>query len=90
MLFRTNTCRDYSKYNHTILALDIKNYYWNPVYTETNVSIAQSLTGRVIKNLKIYATMKLNKLSRNIKKICYLKTEINLLSFGIASKKCFL
>ena len=40
MPFRTITCRDYSKYNHTVLALDIENYNWNPVYTETNVNIA--------------------------------------------------
>ena len=40
MPFRTITCRDYSKYNHTVLARDIENYDWNPVYTETNVNIA--------------------------------------------------
>ena len=40
MQFRTITCRDYSKYNHTVLARDIENYNWNPVYTETNVNIA--------------------------------------------------
>ena len=40
MQFRTITCRDYSKYNHTALARDIENYNWNPVYTETNVNIA--------------------------------------------------
>ena len=40
MLFRAITCRDYSKYNHTVLACDIENYDWNPAYTETNVNIA--------------------------------------------------
>ena len=40
MPFRTITCRDYSKYNHAVLARDIENYNWNPVYTETNVNIA--------------------------------------------------
>ena len=40
MLFRTITCRDYSKYNHTVLAGDIENYDWNPFYTETNSNIA--------------------------------------------------
>ena len=40
MPFRRITCRDYSKYNHTVLARDIENYDWNPVYTETNVNIA--------------------------------------------------
>ena len=40
MLFRTITCRDYSKYNHTVLARDNENYDWNTVYTETNVNIA--------------------------------------------------
>ena len=40
MPFRTITCRDYSTYNHTVLARDIENYDWNPVYIETNVSIA--------------------------------------------------
>ena len=40
MPFRTTTCRDYSKYNHTVLARDNENYDWNPVYTETNVNIA--------------------------------------------------
>ena len=40
MSFRTITCRDHSKYNHTILARNIENYDWNPVYTETNVNIA--------------------------------------------------
>ena len=40
MPFRTNTCRDYSKYNHTVLACDIKNYDCNPVYTETNINTA--------------------------------------------------
>ena len=47
-------------------------------------------TGRVIKGLKTYATIKSKKLSRNIKKTCYLKIGKNLLSFGSASKKCFL
>ena len=41
MPFRTITCRDYSKYNHTVLARDIENYDWNSVYAETNVNIAQ-------------------------------------------------
>ena len=40
MSFRIITCRDYSKYNHTVLACNIENYDWNPVYTETNVNIA--------------------------------------------------
>ena len=40
MPFRTITCSDYSKYNHTVLARDIENYDWNPVYTETNVNIS--------------------------------------------------
>ena len=40
MPFRTITCRDYSTYNHTVLARDIENYDWNTVYIETNVSIA--------------------------------------------------
>ena len=40
MPFRTITCRDYSKYNHTVLARDNENYDWNTVYTETNVNIA--------------------------------------------------
>ena len=40
MPFRTITCRDYSKYNHTALARDIENYDWNPVSTKTNVNIA--------------------------------------------------
>ena len=40
MSFRIITCRDYSKYNHTVLARDIENYDWDPVYTETNVNIA--------------------------------------------------
>ena len=39
MPFRTITCRDYSKYNHTVAARDIKNYDWNPVYIETDVNI---------------------------------------------------
>ena len=39
MLFRTITCRD-SKYKHTVLARDIENYDWNPVYVEINVNIA--------------------------------------------------
>ena len=42
MPFRTTTCRDYSKYNHTVLARDNENYDWNPVYTETNVNTALS------------------------------------------------
>ena len=42
MLFRTITCRDYFKYNHRLLARDIENYDWKPVYTETNVNIALS------------------------------------------------
>ena len=33
MSFRIITCRDYSKYNHTVLARDIENYDWDPVYT---------------------------------------------------------
>ena len=41
MPFRTITCRDYSKYSHTVLARDMENYDWNPVYAETNVNIAQ-------------------------------------------------
>ena len=40
MPFRIITCRDYSKYNHTVLAGDIENYDWNPVYAETIVNIA--------------------------------------------------
>ena len=40
MPFRTIICRYYSKYNHTVLARDIENYDWNPVYTERNVNIA--------------------------------------------------
>ena len=40
MPFRTITCRDYSTYNHTVLARDVENYDWNPVYTETIVNIA--------------------------------------------------
>ena len=40
MSFRTTTCRDYSKYNHTVLARDNENYDWNPVYTEANVNTA--------------------------------------------------
>ena len=40
MPFRTSTCRDYSTYNHTVLARDVENYDWNPVYTETIVNIA--------------------------------------------------
>ena len=40
MPFRTITCRDYSKYNHTVLARDNENYDWNPVYKQTNVNIA--------------------------------------------------
>ena len=39
MPFRTITCRDYSIYNHTVLARDIENHDQNPVYTETNVNI---------------------------------------------------
>ena len=39
MPFRTITCRDYSKYNHTVPARDIENYDWNSVYTETNVNM---------------------------------------------------
>ena len=27
-------------FNHTVLAHDIENYDWNPVYAETNVNIA--------------------------------------------------
>ena len=27
-------------FNHTVLARDIENYDWNPVYAETNVNIA--------------------------------------------------
>ena len=40
MLFRTFTCRDYSKYNYTLLACDIENYDSNLVYTEVNVNTA--------------------------------------------------
>ena len=40
MPFRTITCRDYSKYNHTVLARDIENCDWNPVYTGTNFNLA--------------------------------------------------
>ena len=40
MPFRIITCRDYSKYNHTVLACDIENYDCNPVYTETNINTA--------------------------------------------------
>ena len=52
MPFRTIACRDYSKYNHTVLAHHIENYNWNPVYTETNVNtelnyIEQGLTSIV-------------------------------------------
>ena len=52
MPFRTITCRDYSKYNDTVLAHHIENYNWNPVYTETNVNtelnyIEQGLTSIV-------------------------------------------
>ena len=52
MPFRTIKCRDYSKYNHTVLAHHIENYNWNPVYTETNVNtelnyIKQRLTSIV-------------------------------------------
>ena len=36
--FRTITYRDYSKDNHKVLAWDIKNYDWNPIYTEINVN----------------------------------------------------
>ena len=50
----------------------------------------KSVTGRVIKGLKSYATIKSNKLTLNIKKTCYSETGISLLSFGTASKKCFL
>ena len=39
---------------------------------------------------KTYATINSNKLSRSIKNTFYSQTEINLLSFGTASKKCFL
>ena len=38
--FRTITCKDYSKYNHTVVVRDIENYDCNPAYTETNVNIA--------------------------------------------------
>ena len=44
------------------------------------------MTGIVLKGVK----SKSNKLSRNIKKTYYSKTGIILLSFGTASKKCFL
>ena len=44
------------------------------------------LSYKRVKNL----TIKSNKLRKNIKKTCYSKTGINLLSFGTASKKCFL
>ena len=40
MPFRAITCRDYSKYSHTVLARDIDNYDWNSVSTETNVNTA--------------------------------------------------
>ena len=51
----------------------------------------KSVTGRVVKGLlKTYAKIKSNKLSKNIKRTCYSKTGINLLSFGTTSKKCFL
>ena len=39
MPFRAIICRDYSKYNHSVLARDIENYVWNPFYTETKVNI---------------------------------------------------
>ena len=42
MLFRTITCRDYFKCNHRLLARDIENYDWKPVYTEPNVNTALS------------------------------------------------
>ena len=135
MSFRTITCTDYSKYNHTVLARDIENYYGKPVYTETKVNIAldyvkqgsttliEKHAPKITKRAKghkyhwlTYETKKLmnssykilrkarktnkdcdwssykrpNKLSRNIKETCFSKTEVNLLTFRTASKKCFL
>ena len=55
-------------------------------YSERLEKQIKSVTGIVLKGLK----SKLNKLSRNIKKTYYSKTGIILLSFGTASKKCFL
>ena len=46
MPFRIITCRDYSKYNHTVLACDIESYDCNPVYTETNVNTAPNYMER--------------------------------------------
>ena len=55
MPFRTITGRDYSKYSDKVLAHNIENYDWNPVYTETNVNIAldymeQGLTTIIIRH----------------------------------------
>ena len=52
--------------------------------------IKKSVNGSLIEGLKTYATIKSNKLSRNIKKTCYSRIGINLLSFGTASNKFFL
>ena len=38
--FRSITCRNYFKYNDTVLARDIEKYDWNPLQAETNVNIA--------------------------------------------------
>ena len=46
--------------------------------------IKKSVNGSLIEGLKTYATIKSNKLSRNIKKTCYSRIGINLLSFGTA------
>ena len=38
--FRTIECRDYSKYNHTDVSLDVANFNWKPLYDTQNVNIA--------------------------------------------------
>ena len=73
MSFRIITCRDYSKYNHTVLARDIENYDWDPVYTETNVNIAvdymeQGLTSIIDRHAhKVTKRVKGRKLLANIR-----------------------
>ena len=49
--FRTITCRDYSKYNHTELARDVENHDWNPVYTAKNVNTAWDYLKQVLTSI---------------------------------------
>ena len=45
---RTVTCRDYSKYNHTELSIELEEHDWNPLYSENNGNTCWSYLKNVL------------------------------------------